>query len=836
MSAILTQSDLGYNNNLTLPSVPSPETIEALNMGFELFPLERGTKTGYFYTAYKDGGSGYSWQRQATKDLKQVMQWGSEYPGCNWAGRTGETSGIDVFDTDSPEALQYLVDQGLEIIHLVKTGHRDGNRFQVYVRHPQGKRIKTASDILNGAPAGLDIRGDKNGYVLLPPSIHPHGNPYVILRKGELPEIPQSLLDLVIDNRVEPPTVDISDLPELTPDQKQLGINTFLKRCRLYKEYIESTDPEWNNENDELNKLAGAAGKRIARGVFEEDWAIAQIEEAGTVYAAREKKAFKATLKSGLGFGKSRPWDPAEIEEYLQEQGELNAATIFGASPDSASLPPGASLTPLPNNLALNPQERMIANLATQHAIALIFEKRMTGKMLYDHTRKSWMEYDGTRWRLDERKRVHNFILSIASEMNSQNKASMVQASFCNGVNTHLQSFPTFSRTSKDFDQDHYLLNTPSGTIDLRTGKMRPHDPNDMITLCTAAAPDAECEGTAFQKFMIEITGGDQELIRFHQVSLGACLSGAVEGHWLLFWYGVPRAGKNTFGDLVEGSMGDYARTIPTSTLMSKKFESHPTEMANLQGIRLATSSELSDGDHWNEARVKQLTGDATISARWIGGNFFEFDRTFKLLVYGNHKPQLRSADEALRARLKIVPFKHSFLGREDPDLPARLWAEQGYVLQWLIEGHQMWLEAGKKLPVCAAVESEIAEYFEGQSTPKLWLKECCEILADDHRPDLQLHTVVECYRSYKNWKDARGESALSQTRWEPEALTGLQVVRTRKGKCVRKLKLLPIELSYPLTSVPTPLPTVPPAPAPVPVVDTFAEFVARMNRESPVN
>ena len=416
----------------------------------------------------------------------------------------------------------------------------------------------------------------------------------------------------------------------------------------------------------------------------------------------------------------------------------------------------------------------------------------------------------------------------------------MVTSSFCDGVNKHLQSFPEFSRTSKDFDRDHYLLNTPSGTLDLRTGKMRPHDPNDMITLCTAAAPDTESDGTAFRKFMTEITGGDEELIRFHQLSLGACLSGAVEAHWLLFWYGVPRAGKNTLGELVEGLMGDYARTIPTSTLMSKKFESHPTEMANLQGIRLATSSELSDGDHWNEARIKQLTGDATISARWIGGNYFEFDRTFKLLVYGNYKPQLRSADEALRARLKIVPFKHSFLGREDLDLPARLWASQGYVLQWLIEGHQQWLTAGKKLPQCAAVDAEIAEYFEGQSTPKLWLRECCEVPDRDDRPDLQLHTVVECYRNYKSWKEARGESALSQTRWEPEALSGLQVVRTRKGKSVRRLKLLPLDLPF-LSSVserkvtPELTPTAP-LPAPPAKVETFAEFVARTNGETPVN
>ena len=469
------------------------------------------------------------------------------------------------------------------------------------------------------------------------------------------------------------------------------------------------------------------------------------------------------------------------IPKALVQDGEFYDPKYKEKKQQKALTPPVPGVTA--GALTLSPEEQILANLNTQYSVALIFARRMEGNMLYDQTRKVWMKYDGTRWAVDDLKVVHHFILNIASEMNTQSKASMVTSQFCGGVDKHLQSFPQFSRRSKDFDQDNYLLNTPSGTLDLRTGKMRPHDPKDMITLCAAAAPDTESDGAAFQKFMTEITGNDEELIRFHQLSLGACLSGAVEGHWLLFWYGVPRAGKNTLGELVEGLMGDYARTIPTSTLMSKKFESHPTEMANLQGIRLATSSELSDGDHWNEARIKQLTGDATISARWIGGNFFEFDRTFKLLVYGNYKPQLRSADEALRARLKIVPFKHSFLGREDVDLPAKLWASQGYVLQWLIDGHQQWMAAGKKLPECAAVTAEISEYFEGQSTPQMWLKECCEVLDRDERPDLQLHTVTECYRNYKNWKEARGEGALSQTRWQPEALAGLQIKTTRKGK-----------------------------------------------------
>jgi putative DNA primase/helicase len=786
---------------LVPPSPIPPQILKALQRGWEVFPLRTRTKTGFYRTVYKNGGEGYSWQRQATNNIEQVAKWAVQFPGCNWGARTGHTSGFFVIDVDTPEAMQRLIDTGAEILYLVQTGHTDGNRHQVYFNLPKDVRgIITDSDIFKGNPKGFDVRGDKNGFVLLSGSIHPHGNPYKNLTEPEvLPDPTQLLLDVVVETEKRArETVDLSLLPELTKEQKDFSFRIARKRCAKLKETARG------GRHNELIKVAAVLGGLTARDAF--SWEFAQELLLDAMIEDDDPAHFKRYMESEMRWGSVRPLDIEGMEEYSTQK-QLQQANF----PLNPPLPDGASPVPLPpqESVALSPMERMVANSGTQHAIAVIFEARYKDKMLYDHTRQEWLVYDGTRWVVDGRKTVHHFILGIASEMNNQNKAAMVTSQFCNGVNKHLQSFPTFSRTSEDFDKDHWLLNTPSGTLDLRTHKMYPHDPSDMITLCTSAAPDDESDGADFQKFMKEITGNDEELIRFHQVSLGATLSGAVEAHWLLFWYGVPRAGKNTLGELTEGAMGDYARTIPTSTLMSKKFESHPTEMANLKGIRLATSSELSDRDHWDEARLKQLTGDAKIPARWIGGNWFEFDRTHKHLIYGNYRPQLRSADEAVRARLKIVPFKHSFVGKEDLDLPAKLKANQGFVLQWMIEGHQQWLDAGKKLPHCAAVDAEIAEYFEGQSTPRLWLKECCDVLEREDRADLQLHTVVECYRNYKRWKEDRGESALSQTRWEPEALNGLEVVRTRKGKCVRKLRLLLLDPPFnfplpPVTSSPT--------------------------------
>ena len=234
----------------------------------------------------------------------------------------------------------------------------------------------------------------------------------------------------------------------------------------------------------------------------------------------------------------------------------------------------------------------------------------------------------------------------------------------------------------------------------------------------------------------------------------------------MLFWIGQGRNGKNTLGDLVQDAMGDYARKVPTSTLMAKSHEGHPTEIANLQGIRLALSSEINDGEYWHEARINEVTGDGTLSARFMRGDLFTFQRTHKHLIYGNHRPQLRTVGNAIMSRIKIVPFKASFLGREDGDLPRRLRENLGHVLAWLIEGHGKWMAAGKRLPPCQAVESESADYFAAQSTPEMWLAERVQILAPDARPASQCPKSSDLYRDYANWKKERGENPISQTRW----------------------------------------------------------------------
>ncbi len=137
-----------------------------------------------------------------------------------------------------------------------------------------------------------------------------------------------------------------------------------------------------------------------------------------------------------------------------------------------------------------------------------------------------------------------------------------------------------------------------------------------------------------------------------------------------------------------------------------------------------------------------------------------------KHLIYGNHRPQLRNVTDALKKRIKIIPFMQSFIGREDPTLATKLREESSFVLFWLLEGHAEWIASGCKLPTCEAIVNESQDYFEAQSTVEAWIRECVTVIEDDGRCARNWPKAGSLYQDYRHWKELRGEHPVSQTRW----------------------------------------------------------------------
>lgn len=278
------------------------------------------------------------------------------------------------------------------------------------------------------------------------------------------------------------------------------------------------------------------------------------------------------------------------------------------------------------------------------------------------------------------------------------------------------------------WDPDPWLLGTPGGTIDLRTGELRKSDPNDAITKLTAVAPlDEECR--LWLKFLHEATSGDREFIRFLQQWCGYCLTGITAEHALVFVYGPGGNGKSVFLNIMTRIFGDYARTAAMDTFTASRNDRHPTDLAMLRGARLVTASETEDGKAWAEARIKQLTGGDTIAARFMGQDFFHYKPAFKLVIVGNHMPNLHNVDDAAKRRFNVAPF---IITPPEPDreLEEKLFREAGGILSWMIKGCLDWQANGLKRS--ESIQAATKSYFSEQDLMGQWIEDRCDVKLGD--------------------------------------------------------------------------------------------------------
>jgi putative DNA primase/helicase len=278
--------------------------------------------------------------------------------------------------------------------------------------------------------------------------------------------------------------------------------------------------------------------------------------------------------------------------------------------------------------------------------------------------------------------------------------------------------------TIDQWDADPWQLNTPQGVVDLTIGQARPHIPEDYFTKITAVGPRGNCP--RFLSFLERITGGDSELVAYIQRVLGYGLTGLTREHALFFGYGTGANGKSVLLSTVAGVLGDYHKAAPIETFTASNADRHPTDLASLRGARLVTATETEEGRRWAESRIKQLTGGDTVAARFMRQDFFEYRPQFKLIIAGNHKPSLRSVDEAIRRRFHLIPFAVTIPPEErDSDLADKLKAEWPGILAWMIEGCVEW-QAECLRPPAAVVEATDA-YLTAEDAMAAWLDEKCE-------------------------------------------------------------------------------------------------------------
>lgn len=423
----------------------------------------------------------------------------------------------------------------------------------------------------------------------------------------------------------------------------------------------------------------------------------------------------------------------------------------------------------------------------TEDALADTFAVRHAEDWRYVAPWGQWLAWNGSVWRREDTLQAYDLARRICREAarragSAKIRTKLSSAAAVSAVERLARSDRRHAGTTEIWDRDPWLLNTPGGIIDLRSGASGQHDALRFMTKIAGAAPEGDCP--IWRQFLDTVTGGDRDLQSYLQRVVGYCLTGVTTEHALFFLYGTGANGKSVFANTLTAIMGDYATVAPMDMFMATHGERHPTDMAGLRGARIVTSIETEQGSRWAESKLKALTGGDRITARFMRQDFFEFTPQFKLLVVGNHKPSIRNVDEAMKRRLHMVPFTVTIPpAKRDQRLPDRLLAERDGIIAWALKGCLDWKRTGLRPP--AAVMAATESYFEAEDAVGRWIEERCEVSPSHWAGSTEL------FASWKAWADANGEYAGSMKRFsETLSARGFAKENTRKARGFRGIRL----------------------------------------------
>jgi putative DNA primase/helicase len=402
---------------------------------------------------------------------------------------------------------------------------------------------------------------------------------------------------------------------------------------------------------------------------------------------------------------------------------------------------------------------------------------------------RGWFVWDGKRWACDDKSiRVQELAKRTALSIFDEVKKSTDR----DGMYTHAKrsqskraieamlwlarSEPGIPARLTEFDADGWLLNVANGTVNLRTGGVRPYERTDLISNLVSVPfePDAECE--LWDSFLWRVTDRNEDLYKYLRRFLGYLLVGDVSDQSLHFLYGVGANGKSVFCEVLLRLLGEYALTVSPDLIMLKRHGGIPNDVARLRGARAALMNETSQGSRFDEAKLKDLTGGDTLTARFLHQEFFDFKPTHRLVVRGNHKPSINGVDEGVWRRLRLVPFSVSIPADEqDRDLLRKLEAELPGILQWAIAGCIEWQRDGLCPP--AIVTEAVRQYREESDT-------LGRFIADECEPGKLLQVKSSSlYERYRAFAEQAGERAMPSKDMPQEMQRrGFDWKRTRTG------------------------------------------------------
>lgn len=668
-----------------------------------------------------------NWPERATTDAVEIEKWFShDFKGSNVGIATGAASGIFVLDVDpkngGDDSLDSLIAKYGRLPDTLQAMTGSGGRHY-YFKHPGG----TVPNEVSILP-GLDIRGD-GGQVVAAPSMHISGRRYDWdgLDGFDAPILPAPawLLDLIV-----------SKPRNGNGRGKVVSIGPAI--------------PE-GERNSALTRLAGVARRKGS-----------SVEAINAYLQAENRDRCKPPL----------PED--EVRQIAESVGRYAPAETEPAAPSESPV----------SRVSLI--ERPFTDAGNAERLHALYGDRFR----YSHPQRAFFVWDGTRWAQDERGAMRHLARETARELYSQ-AWDVKDADLQDQIIKHARKsegsqaisnmlkeagcIPGVAVLPDELDRGALLLNVRNGTLDLRTGELRPHRREDLLTKMAPVdyEPGAKCP--RWLRFLGEVFAPHPDIPDFIQRAVGYSLTAETREECLFLCYGTGRNGKGVFLKTVCDVLGDYASTADFSAFLVRKNDGPRDDIANMRGRRLVRAEESNEGARLAEGIVKTLTGGDRVRARRLHENSYEFDPTWKIWLATNHKPAIRGTDPAIWSRLKLIPFEVSFAGREDRGLKQRLRDELPGILAWAVEGCLRWQEDGLEFP--DSVLNATAEYRDESDHVGRFIAEECVTLPNCQSPARSL------YGAYRKWAEAAGEGELTETEFGRRMIDrGYQRKRMNRG------------------------------------------------------
>jgi putative DNA primase/helicase len=366
---------------------------------------------------------------------------------------------------------------------------------------------------------------------------------------------------------------------------------------------------------------------------------------------------------------------------------------------------------------------------------------RLFGKGLrFVPTFGKWLFWDGARWAFDEDGQIYRFAKQTAKSLYEEavrepnddrrralakHAANSENASRIEAMIRLAWSEPGVSLQPAALDADDWSLNVHNGTLDLKTGALRRARESDFNTKRASVAFDPNAVCPSWERFVLEVMGGDVELVSYLQRALGYSLTGNTSEQCVFFLHGFGANGKSTLLNTVRTLLGDYAMNCPAETLMVKREGGISNDIARLRGARFVAASETEDGHRLAESLLKQLTGGDAVTARFLHQEFFDFIPRFKIFLAANHKPIISGGDHGIWRRIHLIPFEVTFPeGARDVHLGDKLSLESPGILNWMLDGLAAYQREGLKLPMAA--RSATDQYRTEMDVIGQWIDERC--------------------------------------------------------------------------------------------------------------